>query len=229
MNLLLSLALLLPGGVYFEQSTVVQAKGRPPGTGVVTRVYYSERKMRLEAGEPGSGPAFVLRLDRERAFRLDPEARLAVEVDVWGLKARARTDLAMAGDLMGLADARPTTTRLKSPHVVAGFRCPGFRIVAGQTVMDLYVTSDVPVGMDTFAAFLEWTGAAQSLGALLDQIRALPGFPLETRSRVMVQGEPQETLSTITKLKVMELADSLFEVPEGYRVVREEEPPAPKE
>lgn len=229
MNLLLSLALLLPGGVYFEQATVVQAKGRPPGAGVVSRVYYAGQKMRLEGEEGGAGPAFVLRLDQERAFRLDPAQKLAVEVDVRGLKARARTDLAVAGDLMGLADARPRTTPLKSPRVIAGFKCPGYRISAGTTVMDLYVTSDLPVGMDTFAAFLEWTGAQQSLGPLLDQIRALPGFPLETRARVMVQGEPQETRSTVTKVKVGELPDSLFEVPAGYRVVQEEELPAPKE
>jgi hypothetical protein len=229
MNLLICLALLAAGDVYFEQATVVQAKGRAPGPGVVTRVYYAGRKMRLETGEPGSGPAFVLRLDQERAFRLDPEQKLAVEVDARGLKARAHTDLSMAADLMGLAEARPKTAPLKSAHLVAGYRCPGYRITAGQTIMDLYVSSELPVGVDTFVDFLEWTGAGQSLGPLLEEIRGLPGIPLETRSRITVLGEAQETRSTVTRVKVGALDDRLFEVPAGYRVVQEEPLPAAKE
>jgi hypothetical protein len=187
--------------------------------------------MRLEAGDAPGGPAFILRLDEERAFRLEPARKVAVEVDVRRLRAQARTDLSMAGDLMGLADARPTTTPLKTPHDIAGYSCRGYRITAGATILDLYVTSEVPVSMDTFAAFLEWTGAAQSLEPLLEAIRALPGFPLETNSRVMVLGEPQETRSTVTKVRVGDFPANLFEVPAGYRVVKEEAepPPAPKE
>lgn len=224
----LALALFLVG-VYFEQTTVVQAPGRPPGPGVQTRVYHAGPKMRLEAADAPSGSAFILRLDLDRAFRLDPSRKVAIEVDVRGLRARAHTDLSMARDLMGLAIARPTTTPLAKPHEIAGYTCQGYRITAGETVLDLYVTSAVPLGMETFASFLEWTGAQESLGPLLEAIRALPGFPLETRSRVMVLGQPQETRATVTKVRAGELPPSLFEVPAGYEVVPEEQPDPPKE
>ena len=55
-------------------------------------------------------------------------------------------------------------------------------------------------------------------------IRRLPGFPLQTRSRVEVMGEVQETLSTVTKVSAGPFAAGLFEPPPGYRVETEEPP-----
>ena len=69
-----------------------------------------------------------------------------------------------------------------------------------------------------FADFLEWSGAAQALGGLVAAVRALPGFPLETRMRVSVLGEMQETVSTVTAIRVGPQPAELFEVPAGWRV-----------
>jgi len=72
-----------------------------------------------------------------------------------------------------------------------------------------------------FADFLEWSGAGQALSGLVAAVRALPGFPLETRMRVSVLGEVQETVSTVTAIRVAAPPASLFDVPAGWRVVRE--------
>jgi hypothetical protein len=221
MLVLLLVLLASSADVVFEQTTKVQAKDSPAGDGVKTRVYYSGRRMRLEAaGE--NGPALVLRLDDSRALRLDPAQKLAVEVDVARLRARAQDDAAMAGDLMGLHDARPKTTALKALRV-AGYECRGYRISAGPTTLDVYVSDALPVGMERFAEFLEWTGAEASLGPLVASLREIQGFPLETRSRVLVLGEAQETLTRVTSVSVRPLAKDLFEVPKGYRVLKEAE------
>lgn len=218
--LALALALLSGADVTFEQTTVVQAAGTPPGPGVKTRVLYAGQRMRLESGE-GDGPALVLRLDDERAFRLDPARRTALELDMARLRARAQGDAALAGDLMGARDARPRTQPLPKPLTVAGYACRGYRITAGPTVLDVYVTEALPVGMERFAALLEWTGADASLGPLAEALRALKGFPLETRSRVMVLGQAQETRTTVTRVVVAPLPRSLFEVPPGYALTAE--------
>ncbi len=221
----LSLLLLLAASdVVFEQTTFVQAPQHAAGAGVKSRVYYGARRIRLEAGAEG-GPALVLRLDDERAFRIDPAQKLALEVDVSRLRAEAQQDTAMAGELMGAHNARPRTTPLPKPLVVAGYTCQGYRITAGPTVLDVYLTEALPVGMERFTEFLDWTGAATSLGPILEALRALPGFPLEMRSRVMVLGEPQETRTSVTRVTLGTLAAQLFEVPAGFRVVRENEPP----
>lgn len=175
--------------------------------------------MRLESGE-GEGPAFVLRLDDERAFRLDPASRTALMLDLERLRARAQGDAALAGDLMGARDARPRTLPLK-PLKVAGYACQGYRITAGPTTLDVYLSEALPIGMERFAALIEWTGAEASLGPLVGALRALKGFPLETRSRVMVLGQAQETRSTVTRVVVGPLPRSLFEVPRGYALVQE--------
>ena len=49
-----------------------------------------------------------------------------------------------------------------------------------------------------------WNGRAprSRWAAILDEMRKLPGFPLETRSRVTVLGEVHETRSTVTRVKV---------------------------
>ena len=76
-----------------------------------------------------------------------------------------------------------------------------------------------------FADFLEWSGAGQALAGLVAAVRALPGFPLETRMRVNVLGEVQETVSTVTAIRVAAPPDGLFDVPAGWRVVRETSTP----
>jgi hypothetical protein len=62
------------------------------------------------------------------------------------------------------------------------------------------------VGGDAIAGRLR-RGAAQAAG-----------FPLETRSRVTVLGDVQETLSTVTRVKVGPAERRLFEPPPGYRL-----------
>ena len=52
-------------------------------------------------------------------------------------------------------------------------------------------------------------------------IRELPGFPLETRTRVSVLGETQETIATVTAIRVGPQPAELFEVPAGWRVETE--------
>jgi len=213
-------------GLYFEQTTVTYAAGRPAGPGVVARVWCLGKRMRLEPGESQAGPAFILRLDRGTAYRIEPSERTVVAIDMGRLRARSQMDLSMAGDLMGADAETPARTRpLGAKRTIAGFVCDGFRVTTGSTVMDLYVTRSLGVGVDRFADFLNWAGASQALAGLIDEIRRLPGFPLETRARVTVMGEVQETRSTVTRIEVGPQPASLFEPPAGFRVIEEEELP----
>jgi hypothetical protein len=205
--------------VYFEQTTVVLEGGRPVGPGVVSRVWYAGRRMRLEPGDAPEGPALILRLDQGKAYRVDPAGRRVTVVDLERLRARAQMDLSLAGDLMGAGeDARVRTSALRGDKTIAGHLCRGFRISGPSAVLELYVASDLPVGISAFADFLEWSGATQSLAAFVEEMRKLPGFPLETRSRVTVLGDVQETLTTVTRLKVGPAERRLFEPPPGYRL-----------
>src|SRR5689334_12653122 len=97
------LALAAPAGpdIYFEQTTVVFEGGRPAGPGVVSRVWYAGRRLRMEPGGVVDGPALILRIDQGKAYRLEPATRRAVIVDLERLRARAQMDTALAGDLMG--------------------------------------------------------------------------------------------------------------------------------
>ncbi len=208
--------------VYFEQTVVTSSGGRPTGPGVVSQVWYSGRKMRLEAGAASGGPAFILRLDTGKAFRIDPEAKVVTAMDTNRLRARSHMDLSMAGDLMGGdEEGSVRTAPLKTPRTIAGYACRGYRISSGTAVLDVYVTDALPVGVDAFAEFLEWSGASESLPGILGEIRKLRGFPLETRSRVTVLGKVQETLSTVTKVMLGPQPASLFEPPPGYKLVSE--------
>jgi len=221
---LLVLAPARPAEVYFEQRTVVSEEGRGPGPGVLSRVWFAGSRMRMEAGDTPGGPALLLRLDRGQAFRLDPERKLAFEIDPARLRARAHLDASVAGDLMGGSEeGSARTSPLPAGKTVAGYACRGFRIRAPSLVMDVFVTDALPLTVDAFADFLEWSGASQSLGGLLHEIRRLPGFPLETHTRVTVMGQVRETVSTVTKVKVGPHAPLLFEVPSGYRIEKEAE------
>ena len=57
-----------PAGLYFEQSTLVRSAGVVEGPGVVSRVWYAGRRMRMEAGDAPGGPALVLQLDATTAI-----------------------------------------------------------------------------------------------------------------------------------------------------------------
>ena len=224
--LLLILAAAHPSGMSFEQTTRTVAADGSLGPGVLSRVFYSGRRIRLEVGGGSGGAAFVLRLDEGRAWRLDPERKQAVELDIDRVRAQAQMDASMAGDLMGFGAEAPTPrpAALRGTRTIAGHVCKGFRITAGSTVMDLWLAPNLPVGIATFAEFLEWTGASASLGGLVSALEDLKGFPLETRTRVSVLGEVHETLSTVTRLTLDPGASALFEVPAGYTTVREAPP-----
>ena len=204
-------------GLYFEQTTIVVPPGGTAGSGVKSRVWHSARRMRLEAGDAPDGPALVLRLDEGRALRLDPEAKVAFEIDPAGLRARSHQDASVAASLMGSEDTLRTTP-LPGRRTIAGHVCRGFRLKSRAASVELWVAADLPKGATVFAEFLEWSGAAQALPGLVAAIRELPGFPLETRARVSVLGETQETVSTVTKIRVGPQAASLFEVPGGWRI-----------
>ena len=217
------LALIAPvelPGLYFEQTTVVRKEGVAAGPGVRSRVWHAARRLRLEAGDAPGGPALVLRLDEGRVLRLDPEEKVAVEIDSARLRARAHQDASVAASLMG-ADEVLRRSPLEGRRTIAGHACRGFRLRGRDTAVDVWVAEDLPVGAGLFADFLEWSGAAQSLGPLIAAIRELPGFPLETRTRVSVLGEMQETVATVTAIRVGPQPAERFEVPAGFRLERE--------
>lgn len=205
-----------PAGLYFEQTTRLVSANGADGGGVRSRVWHSAGRMRLEAGDAPGGPALVLQLDEGRALRLDPEAKLAVEIDPAGLRARSHQDASVAGTLIGAEDTLRTTA-LAGTRTIAGHACRGYRLKSRAASVELWVAPTLPRA-SVFADFLEWSGAAQALPGLVEAIRELPGFPLETRTRVSVLGETQETLSTVTRIRLGPQPAELFEVPAGFRV-----------
>jgi hypothetical protein len=214
--------------LYFEQTTIVYIGGKPAGPGVHTRTWHAGPRMRLEAGDALTGPALILRLDLDRAWRLDPDRQVAVELDAARLRARSQADAAFAGGMMGGSDDGAVRVQaLEGSRTVAGHICRGHQLTGPSVQMVLWVAEDLPVGVDAFADFLEWSGASRSLGGLLAGIRALSGFPLQTRTRVEALGEIRETVSTVTAIEVGPQAPGLFEVPAGWRVVAETPVPAP--
>jgi len=203
-------------GLYFEQTTRVVPRDGTASSGVKSRVWHAAHRMRLEAGDEPGGPALVLRLDEGRALRLDPEAKVATEIDTRALRARSHEDASVASTLMGAEDELRTTP-LAGTRTIAGHACSGFRLRSRAASVELWVAADLPRA-SVFADFLEWSGAAQALPGLVAAIRELPGFPLETRTRVSVLGESQETVSTVTKIRVGPQPPELFDVPAGFRL-----------
>lgn len=206
-------------GLYFEQTTIVYQGGEPAGPGVRTRAWHAGQSMRLEAGDAPGGPALVLRFDLDRAFRLDPARRVVVELDMDRLRARSQTDAAVAAGMTGGGEEGAVRSiPVEGSRTIAGYVCRGFRLTGPSIQMVVWVAETLPVGVETFAAFLEWSGASRSLGGLLEEIRALPGFPLQTQTRVEVQGGVRDTVSTVTAIRVGPQPAELFEVPPGWSV-----------
>jgi len=226
--LTLSLTLLLGIGLvagaatsdlYFEQtvvSTLNGHAGRSPGT---ARVWRSEGKLRIEQGEIDQGHVLILRLDLGVAYGLDPSRKIFHLINLEWLRARSQMDLAAAGDMLGGSDADARLAPLEGSKTIAGYECNGFRIRAGPAVIDLYVTEALPVGIDAFSELLEWSGAPQALHGILSRVQELRGFPLETRSRVSLEGDIVETMATISRVELLPIAPSLFEPPAGYTQV----------
>ncbi len=174
--------------------------------------------MRLEqrsAGERGGTTVLIVRLDQERAFRLDPARRVAQEIDLAAERARSQLELAVVGDRLA-AGAR--VARIRRTRQIAGYVCQGYRLTTDAGAIDVWVSRAVPADMGAFADFLKWLGAEDALGLFLDALRRLPGFPLSMRSRLEVSGRLVETRATVTRLRVAAIPESLFEPPSDYRV-----------
>jgi hypothetical protein len=217
-------------GFYYEQVTESAFGAESKGAVVRTRVYALGRRLRLESVDVKGGPALVLRLDEGRAFRLDPARKTATRLDLDRLRVQSHMDLSMAGEALGGADEGSVrTVPLPGSKVIAGHTCRGYRLSGSQASLDLYVSDlGAGLGIDTYTDFLEWSGASLALGPLLDEMRRLPGFPLEARLRAKVRGEEVTTVTTVTKISRGPLAPALFEVPSGYELV-DEPAPAPEE
>jgi hypothetical protein len=226
----LTLAGLLAGAqlvgaadLYFEQETVARFNDQP-GRRVVSRVWHSGPRMRIETGEPGETAVLILRLEQQQAYRLDPQGRRYESLDLAELRTRSHLELATAADLMGGDPAR--SQPLERSQMVAGYRCRGVRIRAGSVVMDVYLTDELPVGMEAFTRLLEWSGAEQALGPILAEVRRLTGFPMLTRTRLQIAGGMQETLATVTTVRVGPIPDERFAPPPDFeRVEGPVEPP----
>jgi hypothetical protein len=151
---------------------------------------------------------------------------VAEKVGLDRLRARSHADASVAGDLMGATEEGSVRTRrLGTTRRVAGHVCEEYRITGPLLRMDVCVGVSIPVRVDAFAELLEWSGAEQSLGGILAELRRLPGLPLETRTRVEVVGRVHQTRSTITRVRIGPQPQALFAPPAGYRVVAE--PPGP--
>lgn len=208
-----------PASVYFEQTTVASVAGQAAGTGVTARVWYAGSRMRLEPGNAPAGTALLLRLDQGRAWRLDPARKVAIALDLARLRDESQMDASMAGQLMGVGGGLRTDAL--PAKVVGGYKCDGYRLTLGSSVLDVYLSRRIGASVAAFTDFLEWSGAAQSMAELIEALRKLPGFPLEMRSRVDVLGEIHETVATVANVKVGPLPDSLFVPPPGWTVVDE--------
>jgi len=205
--------------LYYEQSVQMTRDGQATQS-TSARVYWAGRRVRLETGDA----VFVLQLDTGRAFRLLPAEKLAVELDAERLQARSQLDLSSASDAMDAGeDAIVRSTRLAEIRTIAGYACQGYRLRSGSAVMDVYVSTKVPLGIEAFSEFLQWTGASQSLPGFLNELRELPGFPLQTRARLKSDGHVYETTSTVTRVQVGPQPAALFVPPPDYRLEPEGE------
>jgi hypothetical protein len=213
------------GGFYFEQTTQRYEDGQAQGPSILSKVWISGRKMRLEAGGERS-PVLLLRLDRSQAVRLDPVGKVATSIPLDDLRSRTQLDLAAAGEMMGGAEEGSARTRaLEGTRVIAGQTCEGYRIKSPGGTTDVWVARGAGIGVDAFAEFLEWSGADQAVGGLLSELRRLPGFPMETRSRVVVLGRAHDAVSTVGVLRVERVDPQMFETPPDYRLVLEPKEP----
>jgi hypothetical protein len=203
--------------MYFEQQTTTRTANREADT-QVAKVWFSGQRMRLETD---SG-ALILRLDQGRGYRLDPTQRVAWQLDLDALRVRSRRDLSVAEGLLPGGGAEPARTRsLPGSRTIAGHSCRGYQIASPASTMQVWTARDVPATMEAFSEFLAWTGASESLPGLLDALRELPGFPLETVMSVDFGGHKIETRTTVTKLVIQRNPRARFEVPSGYEVKRE--------
>ena len=213
--------------LYFEQATVSSLDGHA-GPAQHVRVWCAGPRLRME--DTDAGGVIILRLDQGRAYRLDAQTRTAHLYPASAVGDASREDLAEAGGEIGTAAAAAFTSRpLPGTKTVAGHRCRGYRLLAGETEVDVYVARDLPVGLDAFSAFLRWSGAEKALPGFLATLRKLGGFPLETRARWRTGSSARETVATITAIRVGPAEPRLFEPPAGYRVARPDAEGGPKD
>jgi hypothetical protein len=213
-----------PTSVFFEQ-TATTTVDRKPGKPVRSRVFWRGQNVRMESGDLLQPEVLLLDLARDRAIRLDAKTKTAAVLDAAALRSQANLEFAMAGDAAGADDSdRMRTVPLAGTRTVAGYVCEGHRIRGRNMSVDVWTSIAVPVPMSLFTEFLEWSGAAQSMGGLLPEIEKIGGFPLQTRSRLTVDGHTYESVATIIQIKTEPLAASLFEPPAGYRTVVVAEP-----
>jgi hypothetical protein len=209
-----------PPALFYEQTTQTTVDGRTADPSGRVRVWFAGAKLRMEhLGAGGKTEAvLIVRLDRGKAYRLDPAAKTTWESDLDREQAESQMELGLAGDVVG---SGVRTARLRGTRQIAGYVCQGYRLSSEAGYMELWLSEMAPARLESFAGFFEWLGVDQSLEPIMEAVKRLPGFPLETRSRMNVAGRVVETRSTILTLRAEPADAGLFEPTPGYRVERE--------
>ena len=137
-----------------------------------------------------------------------------------GMQASMANMPAFVKNMMG-GDADEFTVEALGKEVIAGRKCTVNKITVGKLEMEVATdpTLQIPLSAEAWAQYGKVRGMAMgsmaAMKRLYEEMSKLKGVPLRTRSKFPVIGE---VVSEAVEVKEGSIPDSVFALPEGYKV-----------
>jgi hypothetical protein len=212
--LVLTAGTLAAQDVYLETSVEMPS---PPGQQAPrqgqVKMWSSADKTRIEQNLTRVS-AVITRKDLGKRWVINDAAKTYIEQPL------APPDDAATAALMSAANIQVDIKATGNTKKIGEWNCQEYVLtVSGPMpmVMQIWASPDVKIDTASFYAKMsEGPGRNPMMGPMVEKMRTITGYPVQTITKVMMGEQAMEMTSTLQKVSLENIDPALFELPAGY-------------
>lgn len=177
-------------------------------------IYATSKFIRQEIGDKmifiydgDAGKMFILNVDSKEYSVFDP--------------AKLKAFMDMAAGMMG--DIKATATPTQQTSKVGKWNTKLWKIKVTSNMftmdMDIFATSEIkmPTVYDNFQK--KWGLLQGPMAKMVEEMQKVDGYPVKSVGKMTVMGQSIDTTTEVLEISTAKLADSLFQIPAGFKEV----------
>jgi Domain of unknown function (DUF4412) len=244
-RMLAGLILLAALPVAAEDLTIVSQRSRGDGPAVPQTTYMTGARMRMTNPDGkeaivdyATGAITVIDNKKKDYFVITPADMDAAAAQMKEMRAKMEASMKnmppalrekMQGAMGGGGAEAVSVERASGGRTIAGYACENWTVTIGTSVrQETCLTRDLQVPVAVFDGLKAMSermrgvagpGMAGGMATAWDKFREMKGFPLATTATMKIMGHTETTKTEVTEIRKGPVADSVFQVPAGYKKV----------
>lgn len=208
--------------LYVEQCVQITVSDGQPTQEMPFKIWVTPDKMRVDQSLAG-GITIIMRSDLGKIWVI--HANRYMERPLAELQKSAEAASKMLGDANMQIDLKTTGNTRK----IGEWNCQEYllSVTGGMPIaLQIWVTPEVKIDSSLYAKMNEAMGANPMMSPILQRMREIPGYPIETVTKVAMGGQVMESTTTVKKISQKKIDPSVFELPTGLTKIEAPRPGA---